>query len=166
MRFRRSVMASVVGVLFLTTVALPATGRPGNSPVFQANLTTGAELHEVVGSNANGHATFRVTDSGMSFTLKANRTSGAVWGAHIHGPAGPDANAGILVSLCGAPPPAAVATCSTGPGKLRVEGVITEDLVSGDLSLADVVALMESGQTYVNVHTDLNAAGEIRGQIR
>ncbi len=166
MRVRRLLMASVIGVLFLTAAALPATGRPGNSPMFQANLTTGAELHEVVGSNANGHATFKLTGDVMSFTLKANRMSGAVWGAHIHGPAGPDADAGVLVSLCGAPPPAAVATCSTGPGKLRVEGVITEDLVGGGLSLADVVALMESGQAYVNLHTDLNGAGEIRGQIR
>jgi CHRD domain len=29
-----------------------------------------------------------------------------------------------------------------------------------------VLAALETGRTYVNVHTPRNAAGEIRGQIR
>ena len=32
-------------------------------------------------------------------------------------------------------------------------------------SIADLVAKMQSGEAYVNVHTEANPNGEIRGQI-
>ena len=53
-------------------------------------------------------------------------------------------------------------------GKLA-EGMITEKDLSGDLqgkSVEDLVKLMKSGDTYVNVHTDAHPDGEIRGQLR
>ncbi len=31
--------------------------------------------------------------------------------------------------------------------------------------MAELIELMRSGETYVNVHTQANLAGEIRGQI-
>ena len=34
------------------------------------------------------------------------------------------------------------------------------------MTILDLVAQMEAGQTYVNVHTVENPGGEIRGQIR
>jgi hypothetical protein len=159
--------AVVIAVLALAValVAIPAGAHNG---VFQANLTTGAELHDVVDSNATGHATFRVTEQGLAFTLKGNRLSGPVWGAHIHGAAGPDANAGILVGLCGAPPPAPAPECTmTKPGKLRVESTITHDtLAAWGITADELMHLMQSGMAYVNVHTDANPAGEVRGQVR
>jgi len=166
MKVRRLLVMGAAALVLATAVAVPATGRPGQSSVFQANLTTDAEVHEVQGSNANGHATFTLSDDRLSFTLRANRMSGAVFGAHIHGPAGPGVNAGVVVTLCGVPPVAAAGPCSDGPGKLRVAGVITADLVGGQPNLDALVAMMESGDAYVNVHTSLNPEGEIRGQIR
>ena len=164
MRKRFAVVIGVA-VLAVTAVAVPAGAE---DHVYHANLTTGAELHDVMDSNATGHATFWVADDGIGFSLKANRMSGPVWGAHIHGPATADQNAGIVVGLCGAPPVAATATCTmTKPGKLRVQGVITHELLDAWGTSADaLLGLMNDGLTYVNVHTDLNAAGEVRGQIR
>ena len=160
---RRIAILVAAAVVALATLVGPASA---SGHVFQANLTTGAELHEVTGSNANGHAKFTVTDDGMDFTLKVNRLSGPAWGAHIHGPAGPDANAGIVVRLCGAPPTAAVAECTTNAnGKIRISGTITADHLAPGVTFADVIGWMEAGMTYVNVHTDLNGAGEVRGQV-
>jgi hypothetical protein len=151
-------------LLLLAAMALPAIA---SGHIFQANLTTGSELHDVAESNATGHATFTVTDAGIEFTLKANRLTGPAWGAHIHGPAGTDATAGIVARLCGLPPVAPVAECTTDDnGKLRVSGLITEENLSDGWTMESLIELMESGNSYVNVHTDLNPPGEIRGQVR
>lgn len=155
---------AVTAMLVLAAMALPAIA---SGHIFQANLTTGAQLHDVAESNATGHAKFTVTDDGIEFTLKANRLTGPAWGAHIHGPAGPEANAGIIARLCGAPPAAPVAECTTDEnGKLRVSGLITQENLSEGWTMKSLIELMESGMSYVNVHTDLNFPGEIRGQVR
>jgi Cu/Zn superoxide dismutase len=49
------------------------------------------------------------------------------------------------------------------------EGVITDKDLLGELqgkTVADLVQVMRSGETYVNVHTDAFPDGEIRGQIK
>ncbi len=53
-------------------------------------------------------------------------------------------------------------------GPLAVN-VITEANLVGPLvgqTLADLIAEMRAGNTYVNVHTNQFPAGEIRGQIQ
>lgn len=155
---------ALIAMLLVAAMALPAVG---SGHIFQANLTTGAHPHEIAESNANGHATFTVTDEGIEFTLKANRLTGPAWGAHIHGPAGTDANAGIVARLCGLPPVAPAAECTTNDnGKLRVSGLITQENLSDEWTMESLIELMESGNSYVNVHTDLNPPGEVRGQVR
>lgn len=156
------------GILGLTVVLAVAAAVPAlaSGHIFQANLTTSAEVTEVVGSNATGHAKFTVTSEGIEFELKANRLSGPAWGAHIHGPAAAGSNAGIIAKLCGLPPGGAVGECSTDDnGKLRVSGVITEENLNG-VTFEQLLEYMESGMTYVNVHTELNNPGEVRGQVR
>jgi len=63
----------------------------------------------------------------------------------------------------------------TGPkkeGKFSGElamGTITANDLSGDLmgkSLDELVKLIKSGDIYVNVHTDANPDGAIRGQLK
>lgn len=164
MRTKRLGMVTVVAMLLVGVLALPAVA---SGHIFQANLTTGDQPHEVVGSNANGHAKFTLTDDGIAFTLKVNRLSGPAWGAHIHGLAEPGQAAGIVARLCGAPPVAPVAECTTDArGKLRVSGLITAENLSPGWTMEMLIGAMEDGLTYVNVHTDLNFPGEVRGQIR
>jgi hypothetical protein len=48
-------------------------------------------------------------------------------------------------------------------------GTITANGLTGDLmgkSLNDLVQIIKAGDAYVNVHTDANPDGEIRGQIK
>lgn len=58
---------------------------------------------------------------------------------------------------------------STGPTNgILVQGNITSSDLMGSLagkSISDLVGKMQSGETYVNVHTKANPNGEIRGQI-
>jgi len=50
-----------------------------------------------------------------------------------------------------------------------VEGTLTSDSLVGPLMnqpLSSLVSEMRAGNTYVNVHTEQNPEGEIRGQIK
>jgi Cu/Zn superoxide dismutase len=96
---------------------------------------------------ARGAFTVTITKQGSSavlvWRLTFSRLTGKAFAAHIHsgarGKAGP-----VIVPLC--------TPCRTG-----ARGRVTVD--------ASVLSALESGRTYVNVHTKKNPAGEIRGQL-
>jgi hypothetical protein len=122
-----------------------------------------------VDSKAQGQAIFQLSKDGTYISYKlilANIEN--VTMAHIHliantntPPTGPP-----VVWLYPAAPPAQLI-----PGRIDgvfAEGVITSDKLVGSLggkTLTDLLEAMESGQTYVNVHTLQNGGGEIRGDI-
>ena len=96
---------------------------------------------------ARGAFTVTITKQGSSavlvWRLTFSRLTGKAFAAHIHsgarGKAGP-----VIVPLC--------TPCRTG-----ARGRVTVD--------ASVLSALQSGRTYVNVHTTKNPAGEIRGQL-
>jgi hypothetical protein len=98
-------------------------------------------------NRARGTFTATVTRSGttgaISWRLTFSRLTGRALAAHIHvaqrGRAGP-----VAVALCGPCRPGA-----RGNATLR----------------ASVLAALEAGRAYVNVHTSRNPGGEIRGQL-
>ena len=65
----------------------------------------------------------------------------------------------------GAPPPQLIE--GRFDGVLGKGTIRATDLVGPleGMTLEDLLEAMDSGETYVNVHTDLNPGGEIRGQI-
>ena len=79
----------------------------------------------------------------FSWTVTYAMLTGPVTGAHIHGPAEPGQNAGVLI------PFPAVATPITGSMTLT------------PAQAADMMA----GKWYVNIHTAANPGGEVRGVI-
>jgi CHRD domain len=84
-------------------------------------------------------------------------TSGTIaWRLRFSGLTGRAAAAHIHIGQRGRAGPVAVALC--GPCRSGARG-------TANLTPA-VLAALETGRTYVNVHTPRNAAGEIRGQIR
>ncbi len=80
----------------------------------------------------------------LSWKLTYSGLSGPATAAHFHGPAETGKNAGVAVAIPNA-------------GKSPVEGSATLT----DAQAADFMA----GKYYVNIHTQANPGGEIRGQV-
>ena len=133
------------------------------SQAFYAELTTGQEVpppasmpgssgDAVVFVNGDGNLQYEVIVVNIQDVVKA----------HIHIGAPGVAGAPVVQLFSGQ-----FSTDDSGAGTL-VTGVITAANLIGDLqgmTLADLLAQMEAGNTYVNVHTAANPMGEIRGQL-
>lgn len=132
---------------------------------FRAHLNGENEVPSVE-TDAQGQATFKVSMDGNSINYKlivANIEN--VRMTHIHiAPAGE--NGPVAVWLYPAsPPPQLIEGRFDG---VLAEGTITGDDLVGPLAdgtLEDLLEEMKAGNTYVNVHTTQNPAGEVRGQI-
>ena len=92
---------------------------------------------------AGGSFTATLVGTKLTWKLTYSNLSGKATAAHIHSGAKRKAGA-VLVPLCG---PCA----ATSGGSMKVSAAVAKALDSGD--------------TYVNVHTAKNPNGEIRGQI-
>jgi hypothetical protein len=122
-----------------------------------------------VRTNAFGIAKFITNKSKtkLKFFLEVNDIRNFVQ-AHIHF-GERDENGPVVAFLFGAD----VATLAEQQGLTTrngfVKGIIKdEDIVANNVgikSVADLIKAMEKGKTYVNVHTEQNLGGEIRGQI-
>ena len=140
----------------------PAAEQAQQDQEFTANLTGDSEVPPVT-TNATGTAEFELNDDGdeMSYDLEVEDIEGVLF-AHIH--QGSDSENGpIVVTLFNA---------TDGPtdeidGTLESGDFAAEDF-EGPLqgqNMTDLVDAIESGQAYVNVHTEANPPGEVRGTI-
>jgi hypothetical protein len=149
-----------------------ATRGPGAA--YTAPLSGGEEVPPRA-TSASGEATFRVSADGQSlaYTVAVRDISNVTMG-HIHaGAAG--TNGDIVLPLVPMAPPGG------GPRSGVIgEGTATAAQLVGPLqgkTMADLVALLDAGTAYVNIHTGAGASpatlqpgdippGELRGQIR
>jgi hypothetical protein len=166
------VLVGAIGVASLPTVQAqnqtaaaqnqqPAAAQQ-QAQEFTANLTGDAEVPPVT-TNATGTAQFELNEDGdeMSYDLEVEDIEGVLY-AHIH-QGGANANGPIVVTLFNA---------SDGPtdeisGTLE-SGTFTAENFEGPLqgkNMSDLVDSLNSGQAYVNVHTEANPPGELRGTI-
>ena len=140
----------------------PAAEQAQQDQEFTANLTGDSEVPPVT-TNATGTAEFELNDDGdeMSYDLEVEDIEGVLF-AHIH--QGSDSENGpIVVTLFNA---------TDGPtdeidGTLESGDFAAEDF-EGPLqgqNMTDLVDAIEGGQAYVNVHTEANPPGEVRGTI-
>ena len=177
-----------VGLAFMMAlayvVAMPVTADRGDhgdhgdhndheGQTFVATLSGNEEVPRRI-TPAEGRAVIRVSEDGsqLQFTLRVSRIENVIM-AHIHcgtpGVSGP-----VGVTLFG----------PVAPGGGAVSGVIARDIRTapdagnfcGWTDLASVIAAIQSGKTYVNVHTNDGVApantgpgdfpgGEIRGHV-
>ena len=160
------VVLTVLIMLAIASVAYAA------SQTFTASMN-GAEEVPPRDTDATGSAFFQLSDDGtrITYTVSVSNIEN-VFAAHIH---------------CGAKGvsgPIGVTLFMGTPGGGPVSGTLAKGTITapdagnscGWATLADVVAAMNSGNTYVNVHTNDGVAptntgpgdfpaGEIRGQI-
>lgn len=155
----------------MDVVVTPQSAAPDNALNFVAH-TVGGEEVPPRDTPAQGQAVFHLSADGTTMTYRLNVANiSNVVQAHIHdGPFG--TNGPVVVFLFG--------PVAAGGG--RVNGVLAEGsftaanflgTLSG-LSMSDLIALIQSGNAYVNVHTSDGSAtpgpgnfpgGEIRGQV-
>ncbi|GFO56824.1 CHRD domain-containing protein [Geomonas sp. Red276] len=155
MRSVKLALLVMLAVLFAVSTALAAEKH------FKAHLTPKEEIKKPK-AKSSGKAEFKVNKDGTEISYKLYvKNIKDINGAHIHmGKKGEDG------------PPIVMLYKEQKKGKshgLLTEGKITADDMMGDYkgkSINDLVTLMQSGDAYVNVHTDANPDGEIRGQIK
>lgn len=152
----RHALSAILALTMVTAVACDDDDDDnGGPPVvenFEADLTGAAERPDPVVTTATGTATFTLTTSGgtttVDYSVTVSDLSGPVTAAHIHGPAGVDDAADPIQTL-------------------NVSGTGTSGVVvSGSFqATATLLQHLRAGNTYINLHTADNPAGEIRGQI-
>lgn len=155
---RHAGVLTVLSALALLAVNPPASGKPQN---FRTHLDGSSEVPPVT-TGAQGEAIFQLNSDGTELHFKLNVANiENVRAAHIHF-AAQGVNGPVVVPLYTGP---------TITGRFQgtlSEGVITATDLTGPLTggeLEDLTVIMESGEAYVNVHTDQNPGGEIRGQV-
>jgi len=126
------------------TIAVAGTASAA-SEKFHATLSPAAEVPPSKSTGSGmANATLDTSTHELTCDVTFSGFSSDVTAAHIHGPAGPEKNAGVVVPLGNAPKSPIHATA-----KLTAEQ---------EKQLVD-------GMMYVNVHTKNNPSGAIRGQL-
>jgi hypothetical protein len=135
-------------------------GQQAPGDMFAAPSLTGAkERPTPVTTTATGAATFEVLpDGSVRFKVNVAGLTGATM-AHIHSGVA-DSVGPIAVTLFTITTPAGPLTGTLASGTFTSSSI---QLPGVDLD--SLLSLMRRGRTYVNVRTQLNPNGEIRGQI-
>jgi CHRD domain len=115
-----------------------------------AATLSGANEVPAVETAATGAVTLTLTGMDMTLAGTYEGLSGAAQAAHIHGPAAEGTNADVVFPLV------FTEGATAGSGTLSGSGTLTE------AQLAD----LQAGLYYVNVHTEANGGGEIRGWLK
>ena len=91
-----------------------------------------------------GQFTFDTETKKLDWTVEYADLTGPATAAHLHGPADPGQNADVAVPF---------------------EGELASP-IKGSATLTDAQAAdLQAGKYYVNIHTEANKGGEIRGQV-
>jgi Ca2+/Na+ antiporter len=155
--FQRYILLStlIAIVISVGAVSVLTTSVYAQEQKFSASLSGSQEVPPNT-STAKGWAWLK--PMGDTVWYKVNATGiDKVTMAHIH-----NAKAGENGD------PIAMLQIAKSSGPTLAQGNITGSDLMGSLagkSITDLVAKMQSGETYVNVHTNANPNGEIRGQI-
>lgn len=166
MPLKTSQLAVMLASLFAAAITLSFTEfSPLLAQLDQQTFTTqmsGNEEVPPVETVGTGITEFNLSSDGSSIGYQLNVTEmSGITAAHIHsGNVGE--NGPVIVTLFSSDTP-------TG----QTNGVLSEGTISSsDLEgpmegrdISDLVSAMSNGVTYVNVHTEANPDGEIRGQI-
>ena len=140
--------------LALVSAGCPGTGGNGGDGVvdgseFEARLDGEQEVPAVdTDASGVGGLTLSEDETEITYLFTASGLSGPVTGAHFHLGA-PGVDGDIVIDLS--------ADVSQADDEVVIEGGAAAD--------AAFVTALRAGDIYVNIHTDLNPGGEIRGQL-
>ena len=139
MRQTPGLVATIIGVFLLCGVARAEQIN------FKADLSSASEVPPVTGAGkGSATASLDTATKTLTWTVTYSGLSGPATAGHIHGPAAPGANAGVLI-----------------PFKPPLESPIRGSATLTDAQISD----LEAGRTYINLHTAAHPSGEMRGQL-
>jgi CHRD domain len=134
---------SVLGVVALCLVS---GGVRAETKIFKATLSGATEVPPNAGTGAGAAtATLDTATGKLIWDVSYSGLTGPAKAAHIHGPAGPGQNAGVVVPL---------------------KGNLASPIRGSTALTAAQMADLEAGKYYVNIHTAANKGGELRGQLQ
>ena len=132
-------------------VTLALTGDAAFSIGTFAATLDGAQA-SVTDTDASGDGSFSLNSAATELTFSVSITGLTGFSAaHIHGPGAAGVSAGVVRGF-------EESEITEGEDEITIEGTWVD-------MTADQVADLRAGLYYVNIHTDANAGGEIRGQI-
>lgn len=139
----------------LLLMAVPAAVLAADE-VFTADLSGGAQVPPV-DADGTGEATVTIADdeSSVSWDVSYSGLTGDPAAGHIHVGAA-DVAGPVMI-------PFATVTATGSSGSFAASDYATGDGLPADWD--GVLDAIRDGNTYVNIHTEANAAGEIRGQL-
>ena len=164
---RRTVLGAVGTTIVGGMIATGSAAAEGHAETFSAELTGEAEVPPVE-TNASGRTTFEVAEDGSAvhFEVFIDCIQNVNQG-HIHLGAEGE-NGPVVVWLY----PQETREPELIEGVQRdfvlAEGTLTDEDLVGDFegeSLDALIEVMREEGAYVNIHSEQNPAGEIRGQI-
>ena len=166
-----SATAAMAGSSSSSSSSLPSAGSGKH---FSAVLTGDNEVPPV-NTDATGKIKLFANpqQNMLDYQLSISDLNGVVTGAHIH--KGSIGINGPVVATLKTGNTFAGASASTsgtdggGSTSTSVSGTITSADLKGPLAgkqITDLIRLIEDGKAYVNVHTDQNSNGKIRGQLK
>lgn len=118
---------------------------PAFAQKFTADLSGAQEVPPHSDATGTGTATIMLEGDKITYEVDYKGLSGPATAGHIHGPADSGANAGVEIPFK-----------DVGTSPIKGTAPIT----------AAQAADIKAGKTYVNLHTDKNKGGEIRGQLK
>ena len=168
---------SLVGFAVVTLIG---TGAPAvaAAEVVTTRLAGYQETPQTINTGGRGSFVARISEDGttIEYELTYTSLSSSATQSHIHF-GRPSLSGGVALFLCtnlsNAPasvptPQACPAAPATITGTLTAANVIAlpaQGIDSGAAGFAEMLAAIRAGAAYVNVHTTLHPAGEIRGRV-
>jgi Cu/Zn superoxide dismutase len=146
MSYRKAIIltAAVVAVVGAASAFAAPTNQTATATKLTAFLTVNQEIPAPKGARGSGTFTATVSGRTIRFRLAFRGLTGAAAAAHIHLALAGRANPAPAVTLCG--------PCRSGQSMTVTATAAQMRTILG-------------GGGYVNIHTPMNGAGEIRGQI-
>jgi hypothetical protein len=137
-----SFQSALTGVAVAALLSAPALAE---TVTFNTDLSGSNEVPPVESpATGTAEASFDTESKELTWTIEYEGLSGPATAAHFHGPASEGENAGPAVPI-------------DGDLASPIEGSATLD--------DDQASQLQDGMWYVNIHTEQNPDGEIRGQL-
>jgi CHRD domain len=140
-------LIAAIGAVGLAACMQQQGTMAAKTVTYKAHLTAKDEVPpNASAAMGDGTFVFDPATKQLTWDVTFSGLSGPALASHIHGPAAPGTNAGVLIQF---------ETPNAPAGEIKGSTFLVTEQVND----------LQAGKYYVNVHTAANKGGEIRGQL-